>query len=145
MKFIKFLSILTVLILSSCTSSNEEPDIEYMGQWEIYYYENYHGLHNNSPEFNQWFTAHGKCFDMARFASLDGNDVVVWSASNGDWIELKDYERFYNGEIIWLETVNNATEDDIKSKVFYFESFSLANDRDKTYDKFSAQYRKLTE
>lgn len=42
-------------LFAACSSSTDEPDIEYMGPWEIQYYEDYHGLHNDSEEFVKWF------------------------------------------------------------------------------------------
>lgn len=142
MKHIKLFSILTVLILLAC-SNNDEPETEYTGSWEICYIENYYGLHNNSSEFNQWFAQHKDCFDEAWFSSVNGHIVFTLSASNGGSLESEYYSQYYIGDIVWLETVNNATEDDIKRKVSYFEAFSITNDKNKTSDKFSAQYRKL--
>ncbi len=128
-------------MLIACKSS-EDDLIEYMGPWEIVYFEDFHGTHIDSKDFEEWFNDHKDDFVAAQFSTVDGSISVIYSASNGDWIEIDDYSRFYNGSIEWSESISKATESEIKAKVSAFETFTIMNERDQKYDKFSAYYEK---
>lgn len=132
------------LLLSACSSSNDEP-IEYIGPWEIFYIEDYHGVHTDSDGFIAWFNNHINHFDAAIFYQSLSNDYYSFTldASDGGIIELYDYENWYSGTIQWYEIVEYATETEIKEKVSEFEAFSIPKDQDKRYDEFSAYYQKL--
>lgn len=128
-------------ILSSCTS--DEPISEYTGPWEIIYSEQFHGIHNSSDDFKEWFEEHYDFWYSARFASYSGNPTQIWYASNGDYIELEDYSKYYNGDIEWIEIIDKASESTIKQKIEAFESFTITKDDEHKYDNFNAQYRKI--
>lgn len=119
--------------------------MKYTGPWQIVYEESFYEGNTKDPKFKGWFENHLQGFECAEFRNALGNTIVTYTKENGDWIEWQDYERWYQGSIIWYETVENATEDEIKAKVVEFESFSSykdINDR-RIGDDFKSQYRNL--
>lgn len=142
MKKIALLIVMICLVISACSTSTDEPSPEFTGPWKIIYYEEYHGIHNNSSEFEAWFNGNKEFFNAAQFSNYSGSSIIALYSSNGDWIELEDYNKYYNGDIEWIEYVNTATESEIKTKVSVFESFTLTNNNDKMYDRFTSYYEK---
>lgn len=140
----KLSALFMVLILSACSSDNE-PEPEYTGPWQIVYNEQYYGWTTKDPNFKKWFDAHHQDFDVAEFRNASEEYRVVYSKENGDWIEWQDYKKWYQGNIIWYETVEKATESEIKAKVTEFESFTSYKDENNSHigDDFKSQYRKL--
>ncbi len=130
------------LFLSACSSSNDEPT-EYTGPWEIVYEETYYGIHTDSEDFITWFNNHTNYFEAAFFHTINNNIEFVLVASDGNVVELYDYEDWYSGNIHWREIVEQATETEIKEKVSEFEAFTIPERVDRTYDKFFAAYHKL--
>lgn len=137
-KFLNWLLLLIIAIFPSC-GSNDEPEQPYMGPWEVYYYESYYGLHNDSPEFVNWFELHNQFFYSAMF--INGNSQWMFDATS-DRPMLKDYAEWYEGNITWIEIVGKATEEDVKVKVDSFESLSIPKDKNGRFDSFKASYRK---
>lgn len=121
------------LFISSCSS--DEPETPYTGPWEIFYEESYVGLHNNSPEFVDWFNAHTDCFVQAYFSNPNSN---MWY---DDYILLDDYKNLC-GDICWHEIVQKATEEEIQTKVKEFESFTIIEDYNTKSDLFQAKYQR---
>lgn len=138
-KILNSLLILCIAVLSSCSSSHEEPEQPYTGPWEIYYDEYYYGLHNDSNEFVNWFESHNQFFHAAKFTS--GNFIWMFDSTSGKPI-LDDYKEWYEGNIIWIEIVDNTTEETIKSMISSFESLSIPKDKNGRFDTFKASYRK---
>lgn len=132
-----------VLILSACSS--DEPEPEYTGPWLIVYDELYYGWHTKDSNFKDWFDAHLQDFEAAEFRDAGNINIATYKKENGDWIEWQDYKRWYQGNIIWCETIEKATESEIKAKVAEFESFTSYKDEDHTYlnDDFKAEYQRL--
>lgn len=122
------------LFISSCSS--DEPETPYTGPWEIFYEESYVGLHNNSPEFVEWFNNHTDDFEIAFFRSYNVD------ATYSDYVELDDYKHFQMGDICWHEIVQKATEEEIKAKVKEFESFTIIEDYNTKSDLFQAKYQR---
>lgn len=129
------------LIVSSC-SSKDEPAMEYNGPWQITFYEEYHGIHNNSDEFREWFINHYDSWYAAQFFTNSGIMTQIWYASNNDYIEWEDYSRYYNGYVVWIDYVSLASESDVQSIVRAFEAFTIYNSTDKIYDRFTATYKR---
>ncbi|WP_295729742.1 hypothetical protein [uncultured Muribaculum sp.] len=142
MKNILTLTTLICCLLLTACSSDDEPQAEYTGPWVVIYYESYHGMHNNSEEFMVWFQNHIGDFDAAIFEKSNGESWIL-QASNDDWIELNDYGNWYNGEIQWIETIDKASEEDIKTKAAEFESFSITDEISRHYDSFKAHYQRM--
>lgn len=130
------------LLLSACSSSNDEPT-EYTGPWEIAYSEYYYGVHTDNEDFITWFNNHTSHFEAAFFRSADNSVEFILLASYDNVVELYDYENWYSGDIHWYEIVEHATEAEIKEKVSEFEAFTIPEQVNRTYDKFSAYYQKL--
>lgn len=53
-RLLKLSALFMMLILSAC-SSDDEPEPEYTGPWQIEYAEYYRGLHTSDPTFKVWF------------------------------------------------------------------------------------------
>lgn len=124
------------LVLPAC-SSNDEPDAPYTGPWAIGYYEEYSYMHNNSPEFVEWFNAHLECFVACKF--IKGNAIYTFD----DYVELDDYNNYPQGYIEWIEIVENATEEEIKAKVEHFKGFTIKDPKSTLeYDIFDASYKR---
>ena len=70
-KLLKLSAFIIVLILSAC-SSDDEPEPEYTGPWEIVYDESYYGLHNDSQDFREWFINHSQYLEAAQLQKLNG-------------------------------------------------------------------------
>lgn len=145
MKHLKLLIGLLFVLVYSCSSSSDEPEQEYNGPWEIVYYEVYHGMHNNSIEFESWFNSHTEYFSAAQFLNVDGSKALIIDSPNGECFELNNYDKYYNGEIEWIEHIDKASEPEVKAIVSAFESMSIKNDRDKKFDIFTAYYKKVKE
>ena len=143
-KLLQLSALFTVLILSAC-SSDDEPEPEYTGPWRIVYDEQYYGWSTKDPDFKKWFDAHQQDFEAAEFRNASGENRVIYEKENGDWIEWQDYKIWYQGRILWYETVEKATEYEIKAKVSEFESFTSYKDEDHSYlvDDFKSQYQRL--
>lgn len=143
-KLLKLSALFMVLILSAC-SSDDEPEPEYTGPWQIVYDEAFYGWTTKDPTFKTWFDAHQQDFEAAEFRDASGETRIIYSKDNGDWIEWQDYKTWYQGNIIWYETVEKATESEIKAKVAEFESFTSYKDKDHSnlVDDFKSQYRRL--
>ena len=133
-----------VLLLSAC-STNDEPEPEYTGPWQIVYDEQYCGWSTKDPGFKKWFDVHLQDFEAAEFWDFSGEQRVIYTKENGDWIEWQDYKTWYQGRILWYETVEKATEDEIKAKIAEFESFTSYKDENNTHigDDFKSEYRRL--
>ena len=84
MKHLKLLIGLLFVLVYSCSSSSDEPEQEYNGPWEIVYYEVYHGMHNNSIEFESWFNSHTEYFSAAQFLNVDGSKALIIDSPNGE-------------------------------------------------------------
>ena len=143
-KLLKLSALFIVLILSAC-SSDDEPEPEYTGPWEVVYDEQYIGWHTKAPNFKNWFQKHLQDFEDAEFRDASGSSGVIYTKENGDWIEWQDYSKWYSGRIIWAEIVQYASENEIKAKVDEFESFSsYKSEIDyQIGDDFRAHYRRL--
>lgn len=143
-RLLKFSALFIVLILSAC-SSDDEPEAEYTGPWQIIYDELYYGWTTRDSNFKDWFEAHLQDFECAEFRNASGENSAIYSKDNGDWIEWQDYKIWYQGNIIWYETIEKATESEIKDKVAEFESFTSYKDEDHSYlvDDFKSQYKRL--
>lgn len=136
MKTIQLFLLGTLCMLATSCGSNE-PDAPYSGPWEIHYCESrVGGFHNNSPEFEVWFLNHTDCF--VEFHFQNGNTQGYLT----DYIELNDYKNDC-GIIYWREIITQATEDEIKSKVAEFESFTITYEKDNNKaDLFQAEYQR---
>lgn len=144
MKKIILLVTFISLIISACSSSTDEPELEYTGPWEIEYIEEYIGWHTSDPAFKLWFEYNINNFESASFANYSHSQVVFYTKDGGDWIEWSDYKTWYEGVIEWSEIINDATEDEIKSKVDAFNNFSSDDGTPNgKSDLFNARYRKL--
>ncbi len=133
-----------VLFISSC-SSDDEPESEYTGPWQIEYMEIYCGWNTQDPNFKNWFDAHLQDFEYAEFQNSSGLKRATYSKENGDYIEWQDYKTWYQGGIVWYEIIENATESEIQDMVAEFESFSSYKDENHKYlkDEFTSQYIRL--
>ncbi len=127
-----------IAILASCESHNE-PEQPYTGPWEICYEEHYYGLHNDSKEFVNWFESHNQFFYAAKFTN--GSNLWMFDSTSDKPI-LDDYKEWYEGDIMWIEIVDNSTEETIKSMIGSFESLSIPKDKNGRFDTFTATYRK---
>lgn len=126
---------LLCLFVTSCGS--DEPDAPYNGPWVIVYDEEYSYMHNDSQEFVDWFNLHLNDFVGCKF--VKGNTSYQFY----DYVELDDYKNYPIGYIEWIEIVNRATEDEIKSKVEQFESFTVKDPKSQlNYDIFRAGYQR---
>lgn len=74
-----------VLFISSC-SSDDEPESEYTGPWQIEYMEIYCGWNTQDPNFKNWFDAHLQDFEYAEFQNSSGLKRATYSKENGDYI-----------------------------------------------------------
>lgn len=124
------------LVLPAC-SSNDEPDAPYTGPWEVYYGETFWGIHNNCKDFNEWLANHKDCLVAAKFDYPNGNSVEYT-----EYVTEEDYKEFYSGEIEWCEMVDKASEEEIKSMVDKFTSFTIENSKNRIYDRFYASYKR---
>lgn len=131
------LIIIGILSLLGSSCGSDEPEPPYTGPWQVAYYEEYSYIHNESPEFIDWFNSHLDNFVECQF--YDGHNTYYYS----DYVELDDYKNYHTGSILWIEIVNNATEDEIKLAVDRFQKFSIqeANDSRK-FDLFDAYYQR---
>lgn len=139
-KLLKLSALLMVLILSAC-SSDDEPEPEYTGPWQIEYAEYYRGLHTSDPTFKVWFQNHINNFENAEFTNYSQTKKTFYSREDGDWIEWEDYSTWYEGAIEWSEIVENASESEIKAMTDKFKSFTVEDDQGRG-DYFEARYRK---
>lgn len=129
-------------LLSACTSQ-DEPEVEYTGPWEIDYAEYYVGWHTNNPSFKTWFQQHTNNFESAEFSNYSQTQKVQYNKEAGDWIEWDDYSKWFAGIIEWSEVIDNATEGEIKDLIDTFQSFSSNDGKaNGKYDDFHARYRK---
>lgn len=128
-------------LICSCSSNiSDEPEIPYDGPWIIHYEEYYYGLHNNSADFENWFKDNLQYFERAQFSKMNG---TKWSFDSSEsFPQLSDYNEWYMGEISWTRIIEQASENDIKSAIAKFESFSLHDKEMKIYDDFTASYKK---
>lgn len=137
MKTIHWLLIGIISLLASSCGSDDEPETPYMGPWVIDYIEEYRYMHNDSPEFVEWFNAHLDCFVYCKF--MKGNAYYEFD----DYVELDDYKNYPKGYIEWIEIIDKATEDEIKLMVARFNDFTIIDEKSQLhYDKFDAQYQK---
>lgn len=141
MKRIYTFLLLIGLLFSGCSSSTDDIEVKYTGPWEIVYREVYYGIHNDREEFTKWFNDHLNCFEVAVFEN--SKEGMYLEAINGDCVMLSDYDEWYSGEIVWVDTIQKATEPEIKEMVSGFESMTIRNSQDRKVDKFAAEYRKL--
>lgn len=132
--FIAIISLMT--LLSACSS--DEPETQYTGPWTIEYSELYYGMHNTSDEFHAWFDKHNSSIIGAVFHKLSGTSWTI----EGNEVYWSDYSEWYGGDIEWRETIQYATEDEMKAKVSEFEAFSIKDEKNRTYDDFKAGYKK---
>lgn len=124
------------LVVSSC-GSDDEPEVPYTGPWMVEYFEEYSYTHNNSPEFIKWFNDHIGCFVRCNFRK--GNSMFEFT----DYVELDDYKNYPVGNIEWIEIVDNATEDEIRSKVKRFQDFTIKDPNNRfEFDIFEADYQR---
>lgn len=135
MKVLHWLIIGILCLVTSACGSDDEPEAPYTGPWEIHYFESWVGIHNNSPEFEEWFLNHTDCF--VEFYFQNGTQQGCYT----DYIELNDYKN-YCGEIYWREIIPIASEDEIKTKVAEFESFTVIEDYNNKSDLFQAKYQR---
>lgn len=143
MKKFFIITAITSIILSSCSSSNDEPELKYKGPWEIEYVEEYIGWHTSDPAFKIWFQNHTVNFESASFANYSHTQFAQYKKESGDCIDWSDYKTWYEGVIEWSEVVYDLTEEEIKSKVDAFKNFSSdGNTPNGKYDLFNARYRK---
>jgi len=136
-KLLKLSALFVVLILSAC-SSDDEPEPEYTGPWEIVYDESYYGLHNDSQDFREWFINHSQYLEAAQLQKLNG---ATWTITDKDF-RLSDYDEWYSGRIRWYQIVDNSSEQDIIDLVETFNSFTIEDRKNNTHDSFKAQYRR---
>ena len=124
------------LIVSAC-ASDDEPESPYTGPWVIDYMEEYSYMHNDSPEFEEWFNAHLDCFAGCKF--IKGDSYYEFF----DYVELDDYKNYPKGYIEWIEVINTASEDEIKRMVSEFNDFTIEDPKSQIhYDRFDAVYKK---
>ena len=135
---------LLCLILTSCSSQEDEPDMSYKGPWRIMFDERVAYIHNDSEDLNKWINKYAiKLWDAQYYViGEDSSKDKIISGSNTQVI--KHYsERFY-GYIIWYMDIPTLAEDDLKSMVAEFESFTIMESETK-FDKFTASYWPVTE
>lgn len=140
----KILSILLIAfslcLFNSCNS--DEPEAPYTGPWAIIYSEVYHYMHNSNDDVKIWFDSHSQFFQEAQlYNDVNGNS---WSfKSPEDVIYWSDYSEWSSGTILWVEVIDNASEDEIKQKVEQFKAFSIENKVERRYDDYYAEYQRV--
>lgn len=133
---------ITALSFTSC--GEDEPEYEQNGDWIVSYTEIYDNTHNDSQEFEVWFNNHLQYFQRAEFSNA--TSLVSYSKDNGDYIEWQDYSKWMRGSILWVEIIEDKSEDEVKEICNNFSSFSISDEPlSRKYDKFSATYHKLNE
>lgn len=131
------LLLMGILCILATSCGSDEPNAPYPGPWEVCYAESYSEIHNNTQEFIDWFNLHLNDFVVCKF--VKGDTYYQFD----DYVELDDYKNYPIGYIEWIEIVDRATEDEIKSKVAQFESFTIKDPKSQLhYDIFKAGYQK---
>lgn len=131
----------TIIFLSSCS---DESDTAYTGPWEIEYREFFEGTHKDSPQFKEWFYNHrsGKIYFrliLKSGTSWDAYDAEAWG------FFYSDYDKLMAGDIIWVEVIEQATEQEMQVRIDEFEAFSEPKDKDGNYKICTAHYVKYIE
>lgn len=139
MKKIELIFCVLCLLLASCTSHENEPDMTYNGPWRVVFYEEFIQLHNNSEDFNEWFNQHSDYLSAAQFLIKGENLELKWEYPTKNDVEYY-YSASYCGAIEWYMEIPKANENDLKSMVTEFESFTIIEDGNNKYDKFTAAY-----
>lgn len=128
--------------LSSCADSSEEPEIEYDGPWRIVFEEKFVQIHNDSRDFQNWYSEHLNYLYSSRF-------LVEEPEYHWEYPTITDTELFYKisycGIITWVMEIDKATESDIKTQLKRFESFTIIDKDETKHDKFTANYIKLAD
>lgn len=137
MKTLHWLLMGIICLAFTACGSDDEPEEPYTGPWEIYYGESYCGIHNNCDGFNTWLSNHKDCLLRAKFYTPNGNSVEYT-----EYVTEEDYTEFYSGEIEWSEIVDKASEEEIKSMVDRFTSFTIEDSKNRKYDRFEASYKR---
>lgn len=134
---------LLCLILTSCSSQEDEPDMSYKGPWHIMFVERFAYIHNDSEELNNWFYNHTNNWSEAQFVAI-GKDSKPTMILNATAQIIEHYtERLY-GYIRWEMYIQTLPEDDLKSMIAEFESFTIIESETR-FDKFSAEYIRLND
>lgn len=127
------------LLLYSCASHEDEPDTAFKGPWRVVFHEEFIQLHNKSKDFNEWFTLHSDYLSAAKFLIKGENLETRWEYPTKNEVEYY-YSVSYCGTIEWYMEITTANENDLKSIVKEFESFTIIENEDDKFDKFSAAY-----
>lgn len=128
---------LSCLLLSSCDSHDEEPELIYKGPWRVIFYEEFVQIHNNSDEFKIWFDNHADYLSAAKF--LTNNVEYLWEYPSKEDVE-ECYSVSYCGYIEWYMEIPVADEEDLQSMMAEFEAFTVIENENNKYDKFISAY-----
>lgn len=134
--------LLSVCILQSCSGVSHEPEIEYTGPWRIVFEEEFVQIHNDSRDFQNWYSEHLQYLYSSQF-------LVEGPEYHWEYPTITDTEQFYKisycGKITWVMEIDKATESDIKTQLKRFESFTIIDKDETKYDNFTANYIKLAD
>lgn len=126
------------IFLLSCS---DETETAYTGPWEIVYEEVFNGPHKDSPEFRKWFNKHrsGKMYFDTKLHN--GNLWTQYSIAAEEF-HYSDYDKLIWGNIIWVETIEQATEQEMQALVDEFKAFAEPEDKNGNYKICTAFYKK---
>lgn len=127
------------LLLSSCDSHSEEPELGDKGPWRVIFYEEFVQIHNNSNEFKIWFDNHAEYLSTAKFLINKDNSKYVWEYPSKENVE-EYYSVSYCGSIEWYMEISVADEKELKSMMAEFEAFTVIENENDRYDKFTSAY-----
>lgn len=132
--------------LASCDS--EAPITIQTSDWVITYHQQYSKIYNDGESFHNWFLENTDHFDRAQFRnkrtrSFGESNWIRYDIREGDYIEWEDYSKWEQGYIIWLDTIYNVTEEDVREKALLFKSFSMEGEKTNEFDHRETNYMRL--
>ena len=116
-----------------------EPQIN--GHWGITFFEKFYRIHNNGENYNKWYDENLSNLRNSSFMLSD--PTFHWEYPSAQ-TAFSFYEKSLCGTLQWYVEIPKASEREIQHLIQQFQSFSIVDNTNNSYDTFVADYSPIT-